>query len=122
MDDARRQAFIEQKRAEIARLPLGKKQELFSRSIIIIIQIAHLLGYEVRCGDLYRNPDTCSHGHQSSTHHKKLAFDMNLMLDGALLEDGTGHDVIHDFWDMIGGSKRIPNDLNHYSFEHNGVR
>jgi len=30
--------------------------------------------------------------------------------------------ILHDYFDTLEGSKRIDNDLNHYSYKHNGAR
>jgi hypothetical protein len=55
-------------------------------------------------------------------HYIGLAIDLNIFKNGKYLTDGTGHDVLHDVWDSLGGAARIPGDLNHYSLEHSGRR
>ncbi len=47
---------------------------------------------------------------------------MNLYIDGRYIRDKEGHDELHNFWDLLGGAERIKKDMNHYSFEHNGMR
>ena len=46
---------------------------------------------------------------------------MNLYLNGTYIEDKTGHEQLHDIWDIMGGARRIHGDMNHYSFEWQGV-
>lgn len=66
-----------------------------------------------------------SFGHIKSGHKNKLAIDLNLTKDGVYLEGSiaeTAHGLIHNWWDTMGGAKRIPDDLNHYSIEYEGMR
>ena len=113
-------------------MSLGKKQELFSRAMPLLYLYAQYQGYEIRTGDVFRDSrvhgdmgDKLGYGHRNSCHKLKLAIDANITKDGVYLvgqaaEDA--HNFLHDFWDMLGGSTRIKDDLNHYSFEHNGFR
>lgn len=99
-------------------MTLRQKQSKFVRMVADLIQYAYSQGYEMTFGDAYATT-----GHMAnSLHYERLAIDLNLFKDGKWLADGTGHDVLHDYWDSIGGAKRIPNDPNHYSLEHNGRR
>ena len=85
---------------------------------------AQHIGYELSVGDCFRD-DRCKYGNDKSTHRYRLAGDLNIFYDGIYLkglEAKKAHNILHDFWDMIGGSKRIENDLNHYSMKHNGIR
>ncbi len=100
---------------------LGKKQRTFSLAIGRLIIYAYSIGYELSFGDAYRSPDV-PYGHINSCHRHRLAVDFNLFKDGNLIDTGEGHDVLHDYWDLLGGSARIMGDFGHYSFEHNGVR
>lgn len=105
-------------------MSVNTKQQKFARAIPLLMQYAQFIGYELTFGDAYR-PKTCSHGHPRSTHRSRLAVDFNIFTGTRLLkkaEAEIAHSQLHDFWDMLGGSKRISNDLNHYSFKHNGVR
>jgi hypothetical protein len=34
----------------------------------------------------------------------------------------AGFAMLHDYWDSIGGSKRIDKDMNHFSLEYQGRR
>jgi len=113
-------------------MSLGKKQERFSRLLCDLLNFAHQAGYEVRLGDIFRDPrvhgglgEKKGYGHRNSAHKLKLAADLNLTKDGVYLQGEAAHRAhteLHKFWDFVGGAERIPNDLNHYSFEHGGIR
>lgn len=109
---------------------LGEKQEHFSRLVMLLLMYFHASGYSVRGGHWMRCRD-CRVGAKNSVHKDKLAFDPTLsvspshgerprVLTGRAAEEA--HSKGHDYWDSIGGAKRIPGDLNHYSLEHNGMR
>lgn len=103
---------------------LTQKQQRFSHAISLLIQYANYHGYGLTFGDAYRD-DRCNYGHPKSTHRNRLAIDFNLFKNDNYLngeEAATGHNLLHDYWDMLGGSARIKKDLNHYSFKHDGVR
>ena len=103
---------------------LSKKQNKFTRAYPLLMLYAQYLGYELSDGDAYRDP-RCKYGNPKSNHRNRLARDFNIFKDGVYLigkEAIIAHNKLHDFWDMLGGSKRIKRDLNHYSFLHNGVR
>ena len=108
---------------------LGQKQRRFSVAIAKLILAATEMGYEVTLGDAYRDPrlhgtlgEKKGYGHANSMHKSRLAVDLNLFKDGKFLTDGASHSPLHDIWDDFGGAKRIPWDMNHYSFEHEGMR
>ena len=112
---------------------LGVQQELFMRLLPRLIDLVHSLGYEIRGGDLFRDPRVhgkmgvkmASYGHMNSNHKQKLAIDLNITEDGVYLTGipaKEAHNLIHDWWDEQGGSERIPHDLNHYSLERHGMR
>ena len=99
-------------------MTLRERQSLFARILAQLILHAYEKGYEITMGDVYATT-----GHKAnSCHYIRLAADLNLFKDGKYLADGSGHDVLHDFWDSLGGAKRIDNDLNHYSLEYEGRR
>lgn len=96
------------------------KQLRFPLMLAKLIMYAYDQGYEITLGEGYDDDNT---GHmKGSTHYVKLAQDINLFKDKVWLKDGTGHDVLHDYWDSLGGAKRIAKDLNHYSLEYQGRR
>jgi hypothetical protein len=96
------------------------RQLKFPLMLAKLIIHAYEMGYEITLGEGY---DDDGIGHMAgSTHYVKLAQDLNLFKNKVWLKDGTGHDKLHDYWDSLGGAKRIPNDLNHYSLEYQGRR
>ncbi|MCU7836523.1 MAG: M15 family peptidase [gamma proteobacterium symbiont of Taylorina sp.] len=106
------------------------KQHQFTRAYPLLMLYAQYLGYELSDGDAYRD-SRCQYGHPDSTHRSRLARDFNIFDDidsdgdEDYLEDEEAEEafnLLHDFWDMLGGSERIKNDLRHFSFEHKGVR
>jgi hypothetical protein len=120
-------------------MQLGKKQELFMRLLPRLIDKAHALGFEIRGGDLFRDPrafgrlgevmrnyfGTLIYGHRYSCHKLKLAIDLNLTLAGVLIISTEGHRELGEWWEKQhelcswGGDF---NDGNHYSLTHNGSR
>jgi len=99
---------------------LLRKQVKFTLMISQLIAYAYSYGYELTFGDAYRD-SRCPYGHIKSLHRSRLAVDFNIFRNGELLTDGEGHRLLHDFWDSIGGSPRIDDDLNHYSLSHYGM-
>lgn len=102
---------------------LSEKQREFTSAIGLLIIYAYSLGYELTFGDCYRSPEV-KYGHKNSTHRSRLAVDFNLFEKGVYISDGSheGFKVLHDYWDALGGSERISKDMNHFSFEHEGIR
>lgn len=106
---------MQDKKGEI-KMTLGEAQEQFSLMLGKLIIFAYNKGYKIRMGDVWARD-----GHKvNSNHYIKLAADLNLFKGKKYLTDGTGHDELHDYWDSLGGGRRITNDLNHYSLEWNG--
>ena len=99
---------------------LSNKQFNFSLMLGNLLIYIYEQGYTVTYGDVYALT-----GHKKNSNHGlRLAADLNLFLDGIWLDKGEGmvkaHGLIHDYWDTLGGAKRISNDLNHYSVEYQG--
>ena len=110
-------------------IELGKLQEKFASMVPGLINKAIGMGYGVRLGDCFRDPRVhgemgvkMGYGHPKSAHKIKIAIDLNLVLGSELITDAKGHGPLHDYWDSVGGAKRIDNDLGHYSLEYQGVR
>jgi len=105
---------------------MREKQSLHLRKISVLMLVAFELGYELTQGDAYRDPRaTFPYSHPNSVHKLRLANDLIVFKDGQLIEGEAAekaHNELHDIWDKMGGAKRITNDLNHYSTEHNGMR
>ena len=96
------------------------KQHSFSLMLGKLIIYLYEQGYKATFGDVYAQT-----GHKNqSNHYLRLAADLNLFLDGKWLDKGEpmskAHNLAHDFWDTLGGAKRIKKDLNHYSVEYQG--
>lgn len=102
------------------KVTLRQKQSKFALMVAILIRHAHALGYEITFGCARCVQE--GHHRPNSLHYIGLAIDLNLFKGGKYLTDGSGHDVLHDFWDTIGGAERIEGDCNHYSVVHNGRR
>ena len=105
-------------------MSLSDKQQRFTRARNLLEQFAFYSGYELTLGDAYRDPRT-TYGHPKSTHRSRLAQDYNIFKDGKYLDGEDAYrafGVMHDYWDMLGGSKRIEADMNHFSFSHDGIR
>ena len=104
-------------------MKLLDKQFRFTFALGFIIHFAFKYGYFLTVGDAYRD-DRCDYGHKKSNHRKRLAIDFNLFIDGEYIQDGDhpAWKVLHAEWERLGGAKAIKNDMNHFSFEYNGVR
>ena len=111
-------------------MTLGKKQELFMRLLPRLIDKAHELGFEIRGGDLFRDPrlhgehgTKKGYGYKSSCHKLKLAIDLNLFKDGKFISSTKGHRELGEWWEKQyedcrwGGRFK---DGNHYSLTHWG--
>jgi hypothetical protein len=113
-------------------MSLGKKQELFMRLLPRLIDKAHELGFEVRGGDLFRNPEAfgehgtndlkngekAPYGHKNSCHKLKLAIDLNLFKNGKFMQSTEDHKELGEWWEKQHEDCRWGgrfNDGNHYS-------
>ena len=113
-------------------MKLGEKQELFMQLLPRLIDKAHELGYEIRGGDLFRDPrvhgamgEKVGYSATNSCHKLKLAIDLNLFKDGQFLASTEDHRTLGEWWEVQhelcfwGG--RIQ-DGNHYSLAHEGSK
>jgi len=102
-------------------MSLIPKQNRFARMIALLILFAQEKGYEVTCGDFFRD-ERCDYGHPKSLHKRRLAADLNLFKDGVYLKDTEDYRLLGEFWESLGGSwgGRI-NDGNHFSLSHDGM-
>ena len=111
---------------------LGAKQELFMRLLPKLINKAHALGFEIRGGDLFRDPRVHGpvgvkkgYGHRRSAHKNKLAIDLNLFKRGAWVRTTRGHAQLGAWWEKQHPLCRwggVFQDGNHYSLEHLGIK
>lgn len=99
----------------------GDKRRRFTYMQALLVVHAKLLGYELAGKYWFRCPE-CKIGDDDSLHKEALAIDYDLYKDKVWLSDGTGHHELHDYWDLIGGAKRIKKDLNHYSYNPGGSK
>lgn len=88
------------------KMKLGQKQELFMRLLPRLIDKAHELGFEIRGGDLFRDPRVHGqinvkqgYGAKNSCHKLKLAIDLNLFKDGAFIQTTEGHHELGEWWE-----------------------
>jgi len=103
---------------------LKKQMEMPLMLAKLIIYAYEQLGYTITFGEGF---DDDGIGHmKGSVHYIKLGQDLNIFKDGQWLSKGPemekAHNKLHDKWDELGGAKRIPKDLNHYSIEFQGKR
>jgi hypothetical protein len=102
---------------------LGDLQRKFTLMVGRLIVWTYTQGYELTLGESY---NAYGLGHmKDSLHYSRLAQDLNLFKDKVWLkgeEAEKGYNLMHDFWDSIGGAKRIEKDLNHFSMEYLGRR
>lgn len=87
-------------------MKLGQAQQLFMRQLPRLIDKAHALGFEIRGGDLFRDPrahgkigEQGPYGKKNSDHKRKCAIDLNLMLDGKLVRSTAGHKELGEWWE-----------------------
>ena len=96
-----------------------------------LIDKAHELGFEVRGGDLYRDPRAFgppgtvkAYGHKNSAHKQKLACDLLLFKDGRYLTDTEDYRELGEWWEkqheLCRGGFRFA-DGNHFSLYHEGM-
>lgn len=102
---------------------LGELQRKFPLMRAKLTIYAYEQGYELTDGEGYDDDGT---GHmKGSCHYVKLAQDFNIFKNDVYLqgkESEDAHSILHDYWDTLGGAKRILADLNHYSLMYQGNR
>ena len=111
-------------------MTLGEKQQLFMRLLPRLIDKAHELGFDVRGGDLFRDPRLHGavgvkkgYGASKSCHKLKLAIDLNLFRGGKFLDSTEDHRQLGEWWEKQHSLCRWGGrfqDGNHYSLTHEG--
>ena len=105
---------------------LGNKRRKFSVMIAHLILYANSLGYGIALGRGHASQvaNAADGGHSQSLHLDGLAQDLHLYDINTMkyITDSKGHDILHDYWDKLGGAKRITNDMNHYALAYRGMR
>jgi hypothetical protein len=79
---------------------LGKKQEEFSRALVLLLMYMHSEGFQTRLGDTY--PGKFEHA-PGGKHPLGLAIDINLFRDGVYLTKTEDHEKFGKFWVALGG-------------------
>lgn len=113
---------------------LIEKQKAFSLFVSRLIQQAHVFGYEVTLGEVWRAPATAAanekngKGISNSLHCLKLAIDLNLFYADRFLIKTPDYEHLGLWWEQQSTSEIRCcwgghfGDGNHFSIEHNGVR
>ena len=85
------------------------------------------MGYEITCGDLFRDPrvhgqygEKIGYSATMSKHKLRLAIDLNLFQHGRYLTGTEDHRPLGEWWETVGGiwGGRF-NDGNHYEWPNN---
>lgn len=103
-------------------MTLGQTQRQFTKMLGKLLVHIYDIGLEATLGEGYDDDNT---GHmKGSLHYIRLAQDLNIFKDGVWLDKGPEMELylnkVHDFWDALGGGKRIKKDLNHFSVQWQG--
>lgn len=112
---------------EIPVSELLKHQFDFTAMVAQLIAHSWGKGVQLTFGEVYRPPETCElyakqgRGIANSLHQLRLAVDFNAFHDGKYQAGPWPYDLLHDYWDTLGGARRIPEDLGHFSKEYRGV-
>lgn len=100
---------------------LSEKRQRFTLMVAKLILRAKALGFDPAI-DMVKRCETCPVGNPKSCHKVGLAVDLLLYRDGEYLTHPDHYKLLHDYWDKLGGAKRIHNDMNHFSIEWMGIR
>jgi hypothetical protein len=100
---------------------LFELQAKFTLAFALLIVKAKDIGFDPAIA-MVRRCKNCKIGKVNSVHKLCLAGDLILYKDGNYLTNGEYYSSLHDFWDTLGGSERIVNDMNHFSMMYKGVR
>lgn len=115
---------------------LVDKQSEFTKSLSRLLTWLEINGYQVTLGEAYRPEwvaktyQLMSSGIANSLHTKRLAIDLNLFFNGALLMTASDYQRAGEFWESLSvpglehawGGRFTPVDAEHFSIEHEGVR
>jgi hypothetical protein len=114
-------------------MTLGKKQQIFTKGIALLIQYATFRGYEIRFGEVERSKaEATRKGFPNSNHTRRLAADLHLFRNGKYLSKTSDHTPLGEFWESLTGEydgETITfawggrfSDGNHYSLKHGRVK
>ena len=101
---------------------IGRRQEEFAVAFGRLLLFASQAGIPVRVKDAYR--DERAHGKWGEKKGYGAAFSLHKLSLAVDLYTSTAsnYDILHDYWDSVGGAKRIEGDGNHFSFSWQGYR
>jgi len=119
-------------------LDLLHKQFIFAQLSARLILYAWQQGYKVTLGEAWRSPETAQlyakehKGIADSLHCSRLALDLNLFKNDALLTQSQDYLFLGDFWESLSdesegikciwGGRFKTLDCDHFSIEHNGIQ
>ena len=115
-------------------MTLGKKQELFTRALSLLIQYALFKGYQIRTGEVERSKaEATRKGFPNSNHTRRLAADLMLFSpEGKYLTKTEDYTDLGEFWESLSGEydgTKINfawggrfRDGNHFSIQHGRVK
>ena len=116
-------------------MKLGRKQEIFTRALALLLQFASFRGFDIRMGQVERSKEEAKRlGFDKSLHCSRLAADLNLFNDGKFLSQSEDHRTLGEFWESLSGDyegERLTfcwggrfsrPDGNHYSIENKGTK
>ncbi len=110
---------------------LPELQRLFASLLPYLLTEAQRLGFQVRCGETWRPPETAAlyaqqgRGIQHSLHCDRLAIDLLLDKDGIWQPDTEAYRALGDYWETLhprcawGGRF---GDGGHFSISYGGRR
>jgi hypothetical protein len=110
-------------------MSLVPKQQRFAVAIAKLILYADSIGLPVTFGDAYRDKRLHGamgvkqgYGEANSCHKLRLAVDLNIIKDGKLAPESE-YLKLQAYWrENLGGSKTIPGDANHFSWQEGRFR
>jgi hypothetical protein len=105
------------------------KQQQFAVALAKLIIHADSIGLPVTFGDAFRDPRLHGaigvkqgYGSANSCHKLRLAVDLNIIKDGKIAPE-SDYEKLQNYWhDNLGGSKMIPGDANHFSWQDGNFR
>ena len=83
-------------------MSLQEQQNQFSNDIVKLIAYLQGMGYWVTFGESFAETPKCT----EMTHAKRLAFDLNLYLDGAYLFANKDYVVAGKYWEKLNKKNR----------------
>lgn len=113
---------------------LEKKQAVFSKKFLQLLDWLFSHGYDVTLGEAWRSEETAEWnaehglGVSNSLHRIRLAVDLNLFRNGVLLRENSDYLPAGVFWESLSDGNYLFcwggrfGDADHFSISHNGVK